>query len=518
MTFKRVRPWMSLVAVTAAVVVLMAGVAVSGAATRVSTGAVSAKPVVEVSPSTGLVDLQNVTVTGTGFSANVQIGTVECRPGATVEADCDLATLVYSQTDPHGTFTLSRYVRRLISVDGKTIDCAATVGCILGAGNVSNLTQTSGSYIFFNPKIAPTVPTITVSPNRLLVDHQLVTVSGKGYAPSTSVNVAECVSNPTSPKKLACDYATERNVNVDPNGTFTATNIVLERRPVTFGLKGTTTVDCAVKPGTCDIQVSASGLGPSTSVKARLAFNKYAPLAVAAVQLSPSAPFDDLEAVTLTGTGFTPGYAVNILECLTAAKPTACDYSTTRTVTAGFQGQFTLTDFVRRDITASSSPTGPTTTDCATTACDLTVEASPAQPAVTVPLTFDPNAPAIPATITASPNTDLTDNQDITVSLNGYTPDQPVQIVECSADALTQTNGLSDCDYTTSQTITPTGAQSLQTSFVVHAAIGGQAGLQDCTIQTGACVLIASETNDYYGSTGPTQPGIASTALTFATP
>jgi hypothetical protein len=507
---------MSLVAAAAAVVVSLAGVAVSGAATRVSTDA-TAKPVVDVAPSTGLVDLQTVTMTGTGFSANVQIGTVECRPGATVEADCDLGTLVYSQTDQHGMFTVSRYVRRLISVDGKTVDCAATAGCILGAGNVSNLTQTSGSYIFFNPKIPPTVPTITVSPNRLLVDHQLVTVSGKGYAPSTSVNVAECISKP-SPKQPACDYATERSVNVDPNGTFTATNTVLERRPVTFGLKRTT-VDCAAKPGTCDIQASASGLGPSsTSVKAPLAFNKYAPLAVAAVQLSPSAPFDDLEAVTLTGTGFTPGYAVNVEECLTSTKNTACDYTTVRSVTAGFQGQFALTDFVRRDIIASSSPTGPTTTDCATTACDLTVQGSPAQAAVTLPLTFNPTVPAIPAAITASPNSGLTDDQTITVSLNGYTPDQPVQISECSANALTQANGLPDCDYTTAQTVTPTGPQPFQTSFVVHATITGQAGLQDCTTQPGACILVAAEANDFYSTIGPTQPGIASTSLAFMTP
>ncbi|MGO9876610.1 MAG: neocarzinostatin apoprotein domain-containing protein [Acidimicrobiia bacterium] len=518
MALRLVRPWIRLVAMTAVVMLSMAGVTVSGAAAGVSTGAATAKPVVGVSPSTGLVDLQTVTVTGSGFSANMQVGTVECRPGATAEPDCDLGTLVYAQTDQHGTFTLSRYVRRLISVAGKTIDCAATLGCILGAGNVANLTQSSGRDIFFNPKIAPTVPTITVSPNRLLVDHQLVTVSGKGYAPSTSVNVAECVSKPAGRKLQGCDYATERNVNVDPNGTFTATNIVLERRPVTFGPTRTTTVDCAVKPDTCDIQVTASGLGSSTPAKAPLAFNKYAPAAVAAVQLSPNAPLDDLEAVTLTGTGFTPGYDVNVQECLTAAKDTACDYTTTRSVTAGFQGQFTLTDFVRRDITTASSPAGPTTTDCATTACDFTVQGSPAQPAVTLPLTFDPNVAGIPATITASPNTGLTDNQTIAMSLNGYTPDQPVQINECFADALTQTNGLSDCDYTTAETITPTEPQTLQASFVVHAALGGQAGLQDCTTQPGACVLIASETNGYYGATGPTQPGIASTPLTFATP
>ena len=189
---------MSLVAVGAALAVSAFGVASSGAATGSPPNATAALPVVKVSPSTGLVDLQKVTVTGSGFSVNVQIGTVECRPGATGEADCDLGTLVYVQSDQHGKFTLSRYVRRLISVGGKTIDCGAAKGCIVGAGNVSNLQQASGQTIFFNPKIPPKVPAITVTPNTKLADHQLITVSGKGYAPSTTVYLSQCITHPGS--------------------------------------------------------------------------------------------------------------------------------------------------------------------------------------------------------------------------------------------------------------------------------------------------------------------------------
>ena len=74
MALGSVRRWVSLVAVSAAVAVAASGGASSGAAVVL--------PVVTVSPSTGLVDLQKVTVTGTGFTANAQIATVQCRPGA----------------------------------------------------------------------------------------------------------------------------------------------------------------------------------------------------------------------------------------------------------------------------------------------------------------------------------------------------------------------------------------------------------------------------------------------------
>ena len=110
--------------------------------------------------------------------------------------------------------------------------------------------------------------------------------------------------------------------------------------------------------------------------------------------------------------------------------------------------------------------------------------------------------------------------------MNGYTPEQPVQVIECSNEALTEPNGFSYCDYSTAQIITPTGPQTAQTSFVVRAVLNGQDGLQDCTTQPGACVLIASEGAGYYGggvpigvvTVGLPQPGVASTSLSFTKP
>ena len=119
-----------------------------GIATASPAGAAA---MVNVAPRTGLVDLQHVTVDGKGFSPNAQVGTVECRPGAVGQSDCDLGTLVYHRVDANGAFRFQRYVRRIVRVGGKSVDCAKPAGCILGAGNVANLKQAGGKTIHFDP-------------------------------------------------------------------------------------------------------------------------------------------------------------------------------------------------------------------------------------------------------------------------------------------------------------------------------------------------------------------------------
>jgi hypothetical protein len=520
MAFGSLRCRFALLLMTVMVALPAVGVAGPGTA-----GAAAAAPVVKVSPSKGLVDLQKVTISGTGFSANIQLGSAECRPGALAEADCDLGTVVYAQTDQHGAFTLVRYVRRLITVAGKKVDCGAAVGCIIGAASVANLKQDGGQKIFFNPKIPPKVATIAVSPNTKLVDHQLVTVSGTGYAPSTTVYVSQCLAHPPAGAGQVCDYSTQRYVTVDSHGAFTATNVALERRQTLFTRKGTQTIDCAAKSSPCVMEASATGIGGTTPVEAPLSFSPFVKFAVASVQLTPSLPLQDLELVTLTGTGFTPGYAVNAQECaFTGTDTPACDYTTSRAITTGYHGEFTLSYYVRRDIVTSATSSGPITTDCAAKlgACELTIQGTPSQPTTALALNFDPSVPAVTATITAAPGVGLTDNQSIGVSLQGFTPNQPVQILECSADAISEGDNLGYCDYTTAVSATPTGPGGVQAAFAVRAIIGGQSGLVDCTAQPGACVLIATENGGYSGvpvaTPGPALPNFASTALTFSTP
>jgi len=520
---------MSVVAVSTTVAISALGVGTSGAATSVSPQAAVA-PVVTVSPSTGLVDLQKVTMTGSGFGANAAVDTIECASGTSNLAKCDIGTVVSIVADKHGAFTLRRYVRRLITLGfttGRTIDCAAKAGCALVALTGTNVTAPNAPSIFFDPKIPPKVPTITATPNTRLKDHQLVTVTGKNYAPSSSVSLSECVTGqPTTVNNgPPCDSATQRNVNVDGNGAFTAANVVLEREQIVSTQTSSLTVDCAAAPDTCDLQTSP-GLFPfgssSATAKAALTFDPTVPAVVASVHASMTSQLADMQSITVTGTGFTPSATVNVQECAnTPSILQPCDYTNTRTATAGFAGEFTLTFAVRREVGPVFSLTGFTNFDCATKpkSCDLSVQGTESQPPATVALSFNPKLPAVPQTITATPHTALHDNQNITVSLHGFTPYQPVQIVECSAEAITEHDNSTYCDANTSQTATPTGPLTVRTVFPVHAVIGGQSGLVNCTTGPGACVLIATETDNSGISTvivGPDQPSLVFTPLTFS--
>ena len=480
-----------------------------------------------VAPRTGLVDLQRVTVAGRGFSPNVQIATVECRPGAVGQSDCDLGTLVYGNSDSKGSFSFQRYVRRLITVGGKQIDCAGKAGCILGAANIGNLKQTGGKTIFFNPKIPPKVQKVAVSPNTGLVDHQLVTVSGSGFVPSTNVSLQECLAAGSSPG--ICDYATQRLVKTNGKGGFTAQNFVLERRQVTYGPKGQKRLDCAESPKRCVVVARPGTFYSANPPMASLTFDPHTPPVNATAQLSPASGLVDLQSITVTGAGFTPGYAVTIEECVVAkTQNQSCDYSTVRTITADLHGAFTASYWVRRKISTYSG-TSLVTTDCGARsgACTLTLFGSPSQPSPSVPLDFDAAVPAVPATVSAAPDTGLVNDQRVSVTIGGFTPDHPVELIECTADAVDEAD-LSYCDYGTAIVTTP-GGPTGQASFVVRSTIGSNEGPEDCTTAPGACVLVAVGTGGVGGGYSTpaavphkvvplgSLPNTASTDLAFAT-
>ena len=335
--------------------------AVSGLGTAVTDAAGAAVPTsVNVAPRTGLVDLQKVTVAGKGFSPNVQVATVECRPGALAQPDCDLSTLVYRRTDAKGAFSFQRYVRRIIAVGGKSVDCATPAGCIMGAGNVANLKQANGRTIFFDPKVPAKVQKLTVTPRTNLVDHQLVTVSGSGFLPSSTVYVSQCLAS-TSPASSPCDYATQRYVKVNGKGAFTASQFALERRQIQYVGNG---IEARRLRRTRRSSASSVRRRPESGRRARptvkLVFDPNKPPATETAHLSPATQLVDLQPVGLTGGGFTPGYTVVVEQCAAAGAKTlvGCDFSSARTVTAGFHGELSITYFVRRMI-SSASATGP---------------------------------------------------------------------------------------------------------------------------------------------------------------
>jgi hypothetical protein len=114
-------------------------------------------PAITVNPDTGLADGQSVTVTGTGFSANAEIGMAECQPGTTSEATCDLSNTLILQSDGSGDFSTSFNVNRILNIQSDSefptqIDCAQ-VTCDLGAGVISDFAVAAVAPLSFDPSL-----------------------------------------------------------------------------------------------------------------------------------------------------------------------------------------------------------------------------------------------------------------------------------------------------------------------------------------------------------------------------
>jgi hypothetical protein len=478
---------------------LLAGIVIAGIGVGVSSGLVSTSshphpnPTVAVVPNTRLVDLQTVLVVGSHFSANAFVASVECASNAVDESNCDLSTLVYGNANNRGVVMQNRYVRRIINVSGFSIDCAVRKSCILGVGNIANLTESAGAPISFNPRVPPVPNTLTANPATKLRDHQLIKVTGTGFSPGGFVQVIECENNAS----FVCAYETARYATVADNGTISLPNYVLERDFVSFDGNQEVSVDCAATPKTCVLE--AQGDFGGGTVNASLAFDRRVPPVIPAISVAPSTNLGDLQLVNITGFGFLPGVQITVAECTSATF--ACDPGSI-SVTPGREGQFKLTMAMRRRI-AGQGARGVVSTDCASHlgTCFITAFTQGATPTPTVALQFNKNKPSVKPRITGVPTSGLVDNQLVGATLPGFTSFRPLALVECSAETVAEQN-LSYCDLSTiTVTTTPAGGGVPSASFFVRRAIAGQDGLVSCASKPGACVLVAAPFQ-YFGYIG----------------
>lgn len=472
---------------------------VLGATASTVQSATPPKPVVTVSPNTGLADLQVVTMTGAGFSANASIATLQCRPGATGPEGCDLATLTYLSADGSGAFTTKRAVRRLVGIGGANVNCATPNSCVLAAANISNYAESNGVTLAFDPSKPFVKPNVAVTPGTGLADHQLVTVKGTGFAPLGTVTVTQCQTQtaaqpPPGPGVVpfpygSCDSNVYRSITLGTTQEFTTANFPVQRLITVYTPTGPHQIDCATASG-CSISVRGTG-GSSATFDAAISFDPKKPVAVQDMSVTPASDLADHQVVAVHGTGFVPGAQVVVLECAGAA----CDYSHTRQVSAALTGVFTLSFAVERSVSLGYGLGfgGPPPTDCAAHAgsCVLRVNnyRSP-NSALSRPLSFDPSRGAVTQTVSADPDHDLRDNQIVAVHGRGFVPMQPVQLLECSGAIETSTTaayGL--CDYSTSTVAAVDRHGNLEADYTVRDVVSSSSILSSCIPRR--CVLVA---------------------------
>src|SRR5882762_3506766 len=95
-----------------------------------------------VTPRTGLVEFQTVTVNGSGFDPSASLGMCQALAGPPVIDSCGVGTTQFLFNDS-GTFSTTVQVRRFIFVPlvGRTVDCAVA-SCLIAAADINNIEAT----------------------------------------------------------------------------------------------------------------------------------------------------------------------------------------------------------------------------------------------------------------------------------------------------------------------------------------------------------------------------------------
>jgi hypothetical protein len=134
------------------------------------------------------------------------------------------------------------------------------------------------------------------------------------------------------------------------------------------------------------------------------------------LSVDPATQLVDLQFVTVSGTGFTSGPTITLVECV-ESDLNRCDPFTYRTTAADATGEFQSAFRVRRQFRTSAILTTPD--DCAVVTCTIVAMniQNPAERA-TVPLAFDPKQPPLLYEPSVDRKAELTDG-GFTIRMTG---------------------------------------------------------------------------------------------------
>ncbi len=285
--------------------------------------------------------------------------------------------------------------------------------------------------------VADAAGTMTVTPATGLIDGQSVHVVGVGLAANSPAIMEQCL---TGHGIEGCDPTTQTYNPTDASGSFATDVRVLTIMHTSLG-----TIDCRTNVDPCVLGASTSG-GPDGAISATLGFDPSGPLLPPpVVTATPDTGLIDAQVIAVDGTGFrvTPSYylPIEIRQCVTGATSyDDChssqyqDYNPVHP-DGSWHGSIRVHGIIATD--------GGDTVDCRTTptACELLVGTFyPSIDAVAVPISFDPDAPAVPpATITVTPATDLVDGQAMHVNGTGFLANSPVGLSQCASSTTSGT-------------------------------------------------------------------------------
>ncbi len=446
-------------------------------------------PRIVVTPATGLLHEQEVTVTGTGYDPSMSIDVQECGSDASLYCGDYIGS---TQADEHGAFTANVRVSRLATdttdSGSDIVDCAAATCSIVATGydEEDDFSLAAHADVQFDASVPPPDrPTITVSPDHDLPYRAQVAIHGAGFTPNSSVYAQFCVRTATTG---TCGFEAAGGL---ANGSGTVDLVLNVRRRVTAGISGSTVLDCVDPATSCAVRVQ--GERGYEQVEAPVTFDPDAPIPPPpGIAVTPDHDLGWRTVVGVTGSGFAPG-TIEVRQCGQVVIDTA-QFSTCTgyaQVDVDAHGNLSAHFTVRRILDADL----PAPVDCATAsaACTLEVGNGPDESA-RVPLTFDPDSqPPPPPVLAYWPPGNLLDGRTVLLVGAGFTPNATVGLAQCRAGA---TAIADSCDLGRAFTATADAAGNFAMDWSPFGAGGNSQGAIDCTSAPHACVLAAANADE----------------------
>ncbi len=237
-------------------------------------------PTLEVSPASGLGDLDEVTVTGSGFEPFSFVSLDQCVNGACFGNE------TAASTDASGNLSTTFRVRRVVETYGGPADCATDFDCALAVQVRTDFGENTriDTALDFDPAL-PVVPReITVSPSTGLRDGQDLTITASGVSPNRFLSITQCVAGTRN-----CAFYSARTNDPDSDGGDGSFTITIPAQRDFYGELDA--IDC-VEVG-CELTVSTNSFLGRDETTIPLSYDDSLPFEPATFEVTPNSNLID---------------------------------------------------------------------------------------------------------------------------------------------------------------------------------------------------------------------------------
>ena len=457
---------------------ILVSLAALAASTAVApTAQAQVAPAITVTPDSGLVDGQTVTVAGTGFGENFTVVSL-CAAGVAEASECAFSNMIgFESADTDGNFTLDGEVPVLVlDGGGSTLaDCRVPGACEVVAFAFDEMNAIlARTPVEFDPSgPLPVAPTLAAAPSTDLVDGQVVTVTGSGYAQGTA-RIEQCAVVAGGPDCRQVGYIWDET----GIGTIAGTVVV---RTILKDWDGVALADCRVDP--CWL---LSSNGRTRSLPVDLHFDPAGELLPPPVlQAEPSTGLVDGQVVELTLTDFSPETYISLEVCGTEPVDSyvLCHYLDD--IVSDASGAASTEVALRAIIRGYYD--GPAELDCRVTVCTISARDDASGEVGSLAVHFDPAGELLPPpTFRLEPGGEIVEGAAMTFSGTGFTPLKSASVEICVVDT-------DNCDEVVPDSPLADVDGNIAGELRLYADFMGYDGPASCRLEPG-CELVVSDT------------------------